>query len=68
MSAARRPARLTIGHRLWYRLRLAGLTLFGPAQLESHNDPKMRLEADHRARVDAHRAAKAERRERRRAS
>lgn len=42
---------LSIGYRIGYRLRLIGLTVFGPAQLGEGNDPKARLERERAARV-----------------
>jgi hypothetical protein len=46
------PSRgLSIGYRIGYRLRLIGLTVFGPAQLGEGNDPKARLERERAARV-----------------
>ncbi|MDN5765035.1 MAG: hypothetical protein L0H96_06325 [Humibacillus sp.] len=47
---------LSIGYRIGYRLRMIGLTIFGPAQLDENNDPKLRLERERAARVAAARA------------
>jgi hypothetical protein len=52
---------LTVGYRIGYRLRMIGLTIFGPAQLGEGNDPKTRLERERAARVAAGRAARASR-------
>jgi len=48
-----RPKGLPIGYRIGYRLRLAAVTLFGPAQLGEGNDPKARLERERAARLAA---------------
>lgn len=47
---------LSIGYRIGYRLRMIGLTIFGPAQLGENNDPKLRLERERAERVAAARA------------
>ncbi|WP_254666310.1 hypothetical protein [Humibacillus sp. DSM 29435] len=47
---------LTLGYRITYRLRMIGLTIFGPAQLGESNDPKLRLERERAERVAAARA------------
>jgi hypothetical protein len=47
---------LSIGYRIAYRLKMIGLTLFGPAQLGESNDPKARLVAERQARVARARA------------
>ena len=47
---------LTLGYRIGYRLRMIGLTVFGPAQLGESNDPKLRLERERAERVAAARA------------
>ena len=47
---------LTLGYRISYRLRMIGLTIFGPAQLGEGNDPKLRLERERAQRVAAARA------------
>ena len=49
---------LSVGYRIGYRLRMIGLTLFGPAQLGEGNDPKTRLVREREARVAAARAAR----------
>lgn len=43
MNRSSRGDGLSLAYRLGYRLRLAALTLLGPAELEEHNDPKARL-------------------------
>ena len=47
---------LTLGYRISYRLRMIGLTIFGPAQLGEGNDPKLRLERERAQRIAAARA------------
>ena len=47
---------LSLGYRIGYRLRMIGLTVFGPAQLGENNDPKLRLERERAERVAAARA------------
>jgi hypothetical protein len=47
---------LSVGYRIGYRLRMIGLTLFGPAQLGEANDPKSRLVAEREARLARARA------------
>ncbi|GAA5026085.1 hypothetical protein GCM10023258_19550 [Terrabacter aeriphilus] len=49
---------LSVGYRIGYRLRMIGLTVFGPAQLGEGNDPKARLERERAARVARARAAR----------
>ncbi|MCU1536461.1 MAG: hypothetical protein JWP82_812 [Humibacillus sp.] len=49
---ARSSARLSLPYRVGYRLRMALLTVLGPADLEQHNDPKARLRRE-RARREA---------------
>jgi len=43
MTRSSRGEGLSLAYRLGYRLRLAALTLLGPAELDEHNDPKARL-------------------------
>lgn len=43
---------LTLGYRITYRLRMIGLTIFGPAQLGEGNDPKIALERERAQRVE----------------
>lgn len=45
-------ARLSMHYRMGYRLRLALLTILGPADLEESSDPKARLRRE-RARREA---------------
>ena len=52
---------LSMGYRIAYRLRLIGLSLFGPAQLGEGNDPKRRLERERDAKVATARAAREKR-------
>ena len=54
--ASSRSKGLSVGFRIGYRLRMIGLTLFGPAQLGEGNDPKARLVADREARLARARA------------
>ncbi len=42
MNRTARP-RLSLGYRLWYRMRYIGLSIFGPAQLGESNDPLNQL-------------------------
>ena len=56
MSSSRPRGGLSVGYRIGYRLKMIGLTLFGPAQLGEGNDPKARLVADRKARVARARA------------
>ena len=42
---------LSLGYRLVYRVRHAGLSLFGPAQLGEEEDPRRRLEREREAKV-----------------
>jgi len=54
--ASSRSKGLSVGYRIGYRLRMIGLTIFGPAQLGEGNDPKARLAAERQARVARARA------------
>jgi hypothetical protein len=54
--ARSRSKGLSVGYRIGYRLKMIGLTLFGPAQLGEGNDPKARLVADRQARLARARA------------
>ncbi|MBC9823798.1 hypothetical protein [Terrabacter sp. MAHUQ-38] len=58
MSSQRSSEGLSIGYRIGYRLRMLGLTLFGPAQLGESNDPKARLVREREARVARARATR----------
>jgi hypothetical protein len=51
VSSSRSRGGLSVGYRIGYRLKMIGLTLFGPAQLGEGNDPKARLVADRQARL-----------------
>ncbi|MEO6999767.1 MAG: hypothetical protein ABI112_16965 [Terracoccus sp.] len=44
---------LSLGYRIGYRMKLIGLTIFGPAQLGENNDPKLRLQRERAERVAA---------------
>ena len=52
---------LSIAYRIGYRLRMMGLSLFGPAQLGEQNDPKARLFREREAKVKAAQARRAAR-------
>ncbi|KRB47775.1 MULTISPECIES: hypothetical protein [unclassified Terrabacter] len=58
MSSSRPREGLSIWYRIGYRLRLIGLTVFGPAQLGEGNDPTARLARERAAKVAAARAAR----------
>lgn len=47
---------LSLGYRLMWRLRYAGMHVFGPAQLGDDSDPQRRLERERAAKVEAARA------------
>ena len=49
---------LSLGYRVLWRLRYAGLHVFGPAQLGDDRDPQRRLERERAARVEAAKAAR----------
>ncbi|HET7399897.1 MAG TPA: hypothetical protein VFJ94_15375 [Intrasporangium sp.] len=49
---------LSIGYRIYYRLRLMGLSFFGPAQLGEESDPTTQLRAERAAKVAEARARK----------
>jgi hypothetical protein len=49
---------LTLGYRVMWRLRYAGMHVFGPAQLGDDSDPQRRLERERAATVEAARAAR----------
>lgn len=52
---------LSLGYRILYRIRYAGLMLYGPAQLGSEADPVERLKRERAAKVAAARRARLER-------
>ena len=56
MTRSSRGDGLSLAYRLGYRLRLAALTLLGPAELEEHNDPKAKLRRERERKVAAARA------------
>ncbi len=49
---------LSLGYRFMWRLKYAGLHVFGPAQLGDERDPQRRLERERAAKVEAARAAR----------
>jgi hypothetical protein len=51
---------LSLAYRILYRIRYAGLMLYGPAQLGSESDPVVRLERERAAKVEAARRARLE--------
>ena len=57
MTRSARGDGLSLGYRVGYRLRLAALTLLGPAELDERSDPKVRLRRERERRVAAARAA-----------
>ena len=57
MTRSDRGDGLSLRYRVGYRLRLAALTLLGPAELDERSDPKMRLRRERERRVAAARAA-----------
>lgn len=59
MFGSKRSKGLGIGYRISYRLRVVGLTLFGPAQLGEQNDPRRALERERAERVARAAAARA---------
>jgi hypothetical protein len=58
MSRTTENEGLTLGYRFMWRLRYAGLHVFGPAQLGDERDPQRRLERERAAKVEAARAAR----------
>ena len=57
MTRSSRGDGLSLAYRLGYRLRLAALTLLGPAELDERNDPKAMLRRERERKVAAARAA-----------
>jgi hypothetical protein len=53
MARSSRRRRLSLAYRIGYQLRMAGLSLFGPAQLGERDDPKARLQRERAAREAA---------------
>ena len=49
---------LTLGYRLMWRLRYAGMHVFGPAQLGDERDPQRRMERERASKVEAAKAAR----------
>jgi hypothetical protein len=58
MSRTTENEGLSLGYRFMWRLRYAGLHVFGPAQLGDERDPQRRLERERAAKVEAARAAR----------
>lgn len=52
---------LSLGYRIMYRIKYAGLHVFGPAQLGTEADPQARLRRQREAKVASARAARLER-------
>ena len=44
---------LSLGYRLLYRIKMIGLSVFGPAQLDDRDDPRSRLRRERAAKVEA---------------
>ncbi len=44
---------LSVGYRVMYRIKHAGLSVFGPAQLSEEEDPRRRLERERAAKIEA---------------
>ena len=51
MTRSSRGEGLSLGYRLGYRLRLAALSLLGPAELDEQSDPKARLRRERERKV-----------------
>jgi hypothetical protein len=49
---------LSIGYRIGWRLRYLAMSVFGPAQLGSEDDPQVRLRRERERKVAAARAAR----------
>ncbi|HET8988476.1 MAG TPA: hypothetical protein VFN43_08185 [Humibacillus sp.] len=58
MSRSSRSEGLSLAYRLGYRLRLAALSLLGPAELDELTDPKARLRRERERKIEAARAAR----------
>jgi hypothetical protein len=56
MTRSSRGDGLPMGYRVLYRLRMAALTVLGPAELDERSDPKARLRREREARVARARA------------
>jgi hypothetical protein len=48
---------LSLAYRIGWRVRYAGVSVFGPAQLGTEDDPQMRLRREKRDKVEAARRA-----------
>jgi len=44
---------LSLGYRMLYRVKIMGLSVFGPAQLDDRDEPRARLKRERAAKVDA---------------
>lgn len=51
MTRSSRGEGLSLAYRLGYRLRLAALSLLGPAELDEQSDPKARLRRERERKV-----------------
>jgi len=51
---------LSWGYRLLYRIKVIGLSVFGPAQLDDRDDPRSRLRRERAAKVEAARRKRLE--------
>jgi hypothetical protein len=51
---------LSLAYRILYRIKYLGWHVYGPAQLDEHNDPHRRLERERAAKVAAARRARLE--------
>lgn len=49
---------LSLGYRIGWRLRYAAMSVFGPAQLGTDDDPQVRLQREKRERVESARRAR----------
>ncbi|MGN6636200.1 MAG: hypothetical protein ACTHJ6_12205 [Oryzihumus sp.] len=61
MSAHTDNEGLSLGYRLLYRIKVIGLSVFGPAQLDDRDDPRSRLKRERAAKVEAARRKRLER-------
>ena len=50
---------LSLGYRIGWRFRYAAVSVFGPAQLGTEDDPQMKLRREKQDRVEAARRARA---------
>ncbi|WP_377645137.1 hypothetical protein [Oryzobacter terrae] len=49
---------LSLGYRIGWRLRYAAMSVFGPAQLGTDDDPQMKLRREKQSKVEAARRAR----------